>query len=115
MLRLTLPAEDRAQLGAPEVIEIDIDRPTLGQIRALHEQVGWSWDRFQSEIRGERDDADRLYAAGVLYWLAVIGAGIRVTWAEFDLDFLGVGTIPTTAPNEADPGNTPAPDGASIN
>ena len=102
MLRITLPPEDRERLGAPEVIEIDLNRPTLGQIRALHEQVGWSWEQFVETVHGRRE-GDRAYAAGILYWLAARSAGVTTPWAEFDLDFLGVEPVHEPEGNQQAP------------
>jgi hypothetical protein len=111
MYRFTLHPEDADRLGVPTTIELDLDRPRLSEIRAVREQVGMSWTNLLDQLTGAVPDSDRLYAAGVLYWLAAVRSGSRVAWRDFDLDFMEVEMTHQKAPEPAQ-GNPPAPDGA---
>lgn len=105
MIRIKFSQADRERMGLPEVVEYELERPRLKELRDLKAQVGKTWVELQAEL-GDKDDwATRLLAAGVVYWLACRRAGVKVPWDEFDLDLDDVEV-------ERDDPNPPAPTGA---
>lgn len=107
MLRIRLGIKDRERLGVPEVMEYDLDTIQVRELRELHRQVGWEITDLDERLRTDNAHS-RLLAQGVLYWLACLRSGARVSWEEFDCD---LAAVEFEADGEPDP-NPPAPDGA---
>lgn len=108
-MRIKLTEQDRARLGVPEVMEYDSSRPKLSEIRAISrpepDGPGFKgWSVLERALNGEDLD-DGLAALAVFVWLAV-RRHTDVSWADFDLDLLGL-----EAKGDEDP-NSSAPTGA---
>lgn len=106
MLRITLGAEDRERLGAPEVMEYDPRKPKLREVRELKRQCGLTFLALLDALSG----GDDLEIAGIVVWLALLRHDISVTWESLDLDFMSMTISPIE--EEGDP-NPSAPTGAS--
>lgn len=105
-VNIKLAAEDRNRLGAPEVVEYDLDRPRLKEVREVYRQCGLSWNEFVQKV-----NAGDVEAGGIYVWLAVIRAGVAVAWNDFDIDVMGF----EVEVEEESPKNSSAPDGATTN
>lgn len=104
MIRIRFPEPDRGVYGLPEWIDFDWSRPRLRELRELRAQLGMSWQQLVDQAHGDDHD-EQVAATGIVYWLAAIRAGAKVSWTDFDVDFLGVDfeQVPDPDPNPAAP------------
>lgn len=101
LLRIKLSDADREKYGLGEVLELDLTRLPLLDIKRLKLEVGMERVEFHNAVVAGSD-----YALGVAMWLAV--RRIKdVAWADFEVDVRG-----GTAEAVADDPNSSAPDGA---
>lgn len=99
---MKLGETDREKYGQGEVLELDLARGMLSDIKRLKVEVGLEWVEFHNLVAGRRSD----YALGVALWLVVRRTN-EVAWVDFD-----VAVRDCTAEVVADDPNSSAPDGA---
>lgn len=105
-LRLKLTPEDAERLGVAE-LEYDPSRPRFTEVRELRNQVGMNLPEF-GELAKDPNEQD--YVLGVVVWLALIRAGNKVPFADFDIDVRG---LVVERDEVAEDPNSSAPDGAN--
>lgn len=98
MIRFRLSEEDRARLGAPEVIEFEDRRLMLSEARKLQAASGYHPADFLDALR--KSDPNAIAA---LVWLALHRSGVEVEYDAIDFDLGGFEEMP-----ESDPGKDQA-------
>lgn len=83
---IQLAPEDREKYGAAERIPLEYGRWGLKSIDALETQVGWTLEELSNALRQTQSKK----AMAAVVWLALRGVGIRVSWDEFDVQYLGL-------------------------
>lgn len=113
-----LPADVREKYGLPEVVSYDFDTLMLDEAIALDDELGWTPAELITKLNtpvidpatGEQQvDADgkrmvrrNLRAYKFIIWCAVVRAGAKVAYADFDLNLQAL-TAHSTAVDDAGP------------
>src|SRR5260221_3140558 len=93
-MRIRLTDEDRARLGCPEWLEVNLDHCPIELAEAI-EVAGGEWRRFRAG--GPR-------SIKLWVWVGLRNAGVEVDLAELTFD---VGEVEE---EKEDPGKAPSPD-----
>jgi hypothetical protein len=101
VLKIRFADADRERYSLPGVVEYDVTRPKLGEIRKLKAQLDWSWKQFDAGLNSGDVDVFLAHRA-VLWWLAV-NRHTEVSWDDFDVDILGVELEEVEDPNPSAP------------
>lgn len=115
-VRISLPAADRERLGAPEVLEVDIEDIDIDELCEIEDVLGLTLVTF---VQGWPRSARTMKAAA---WLGLRRAGIQVPLADLKFKAYGDGAqyeqvrddaSPGKADGEADDPSTPPSDSAT--
>jgi len=121
-MRITLAEKDRERFSVPEVIEYEEMDLTLGEVVALEEQAGITFDVWADMLRGDPVPVEegrepryrRSYRTQhVILWLAVRKAGVNVKYKDFDVSLSGLKVLQDEVAVE-EPGKEPGPDGSEL-
>ncbi|MGW5578713.1 hypothetical protein [Micromonospora chokoriensis] len=104
LIRFT--AEDAERLGMSEV-SFNPQALRFPEIRLLKNEAGLSLPEYGALLA---DRSNFYYLLGILAWLALYRAGVRIPFAELDIDTRG---IEVSGDEAAEDPNSSAPDGAS--
>jgi hypothetical protein len=108
-ITLRLTQADQERLGAPQDVEIELDRMMMKEVMALEEHLGLSHDEFLDALRGQ-PTAERnktlvsQRAWGFALWMSLHRIGVDMPFADFDYDVTRTVILaPAVKADEPDP------------